>query len=352
MRDPAQVELGASPSGIKSEMLRSGRLYKARAMAKNIARWLSEPVEGPAPTFDLVVLDLVKVCYLCARLSLRAALGKKRRDRIRFARKAWLSKYDSVSYHLLKWACMKFGMSKDRNRLHVLKVRVPQYNYEYYCRIEKGDFTPDRESEIRGFFVPRRGDVVIDVGAHIGRYSMTGSRLVGKEGKVIAIEASPSNYEMLNRNIKLNRLTNVLTVNCAAFSKEATVKLYEPDETASIYNTVMSSRADVNHAKYAEVNASALDSIIGSTGFSTSSIDWIKIDVEGAELEVLKGATQILSACRDISLLVEVHDIRDCNHFGNIVEFLSRFGLTKEREMISPSGTERHAVFRKQGSLQ
>ena len=77
-----------------------------------------------------------------------------------------------------------------------------------------------REDEIIEHFHTKEGDIVVDVGAHIGRYTIISSKRIGQSGKVIAIEPHPSNFEMLNRNIKLNGLTNVIPLNYAVNSKE------------------------------------------------------------------------------------------------------------------------------------
>ena len=81
------------------------------------------------------------------------------------------------------------------------------------------------EQDIIDRFIPNERDIVVDVGAHIGLYTIIASKRVGPNGKVIAIEADPSNFEMLNRNIQLNNLTNVLALNYAVYSKEE--KKYE-----------------------------------------------------------------------------------------------------------------------------
>jgi FkbM family methyltransferase len=60
------------------------------------------------------------------------------------------------------------------------------------------------EDVIIEYFRPKEGDMVVDIGAHIGRYTIIASKRVGANGKVIAIEANPSNFEMLKRNIQLN----------------------------------------------------------------------------------------------------------------------------------------------------
>ena len=92
------------------------------------------------------------------------------------------------------------------------------------------------EDEIIEHFTPKQGDIVVDIGAHMGRYTIISSKRVGTNGKVIAIEAHPGNFEMLNRNIKLNQLTNVIPLNYAVYSKETKIKLYLPDEESGLYH--------------------------------------------------------------------------------------------------------------------
>ena len=64
----------------------------------------------------------------------------------------------------------------------------------------------------------------------MGRYTIISSKRVGKNGKVVAIKAHPGNFEMLNRNIKLNQLTNVIPLNYAVYSKETKIKTLHTQE--------------------------------------------------------------------------------------------------------------------------
>ena len=156
-------------------------------------------------------------------------------------------------------------------------------------------------------FCPKEGDIVVDIGAHVGRYTIIASKRVGPNGKVIAIEADPGNFEMLNRNIQLNRLENIITLNYAAFSEETKIKLYLPaGDIFTKYNPIMSNQIWVKpQVKFIEVNANTLDNILQQIG--TRQVNWIKIDVEGAKFEVLKGAHNLLLNNKNITLLIEVH---------------------------------------------
>ena len=206
-----------------------------------------------------------------------------------------------------------------------------------------------REDEVIEQFNAKDGDIVVDIGAHIGRYTIINSKRVGENGKVIAIEAHPDNFEILNRNIKLNKLTNVIPLNYAVYSKQTKLKLYLPVEEPgfTIYNTIMVNRT-ASEEKFTEVNANTLDNILlQQNGISHADINWIKIDVEGAELEVLKGASSILSKSKDISLLIEIHNLHGgTNLYRQIVEFLDIYNFKIEFENTYESG-EKHIIVRK-----
>jgi FkbM family methyltransferase len=265
-------------------------------------------------------------------------LGKKRRDRLFIKHDLDFASFWYKFYKIIK-----------HTNEPLLKLKMPGYDFEFYCRNNKDDFTTMtiRENEIIEHFSPKQGDIVIDVGAHIGKYTIIASKRVGANGKVIAIEAHPGNYEMLNRNIKLNGLTNVTTLNYAAYSKESKIKLFLPDEKSNhtIYNTLISSKTK-DEEKFVKVNANTLDNLIEHHRISHAEVNWIKIDVEGAEFEVLKGATEILSNSKDICLLIEVHNPYDTNHYNQIIDFLKPYNFKIEFEKIYESG-ERHMVARK-----
>ncbi len=85
-----------------------------------------------------------------------------------------------------------------------------------------------------------------------------------------------------------------------------------------------------------------------SNGIKHEDVNWIKIDVEGAELEVLKGATNVLSKSKDIALLIEIHNLGDGkNLYESIMDLLKNYNFKKEFEIVHESG-ERHLIVRKQ----
>jgi FkbM family methyltransferase len=311
-----------------------------------LTSWLLKgPEEGVMVTLDKCILFCLKIIYLGVRILLRIVLGKKRRDRLYSERQVHFNDYFSLSFYLFRFlykAITFFGLGNPV----LMKIDVPKYNYKFYCRINKEDHTT-RENEIIERFRTKERDIVVDVGAHMGRYTIISSKRVGPNGKVIAIEAHPGNFEMLNRNIKLNKLTNVIPLNYAVYSKQTKIKLYLPDEESgfTIYNTIMVNRAKPE-GKFIEVNANTLDNLLllqQQNGISHADVNWIKIDVEGAELEVLKGATNILSKSKDIALLIEVHGQ---DNYKPVVELLNAYNFKIEFEKTYDR-EEKHVIARK-----
>jgi FkbM family methyltransferase len=232
----------------------------------------------------------------------------------------------------------------------LVKIYVPKYNYKVYCYLTEDDYNhmTIREDDIIENFQPKSEGIVVDVGAHYGRYTLIAAKRIGPKGKVIAIEADPKNFDMLNKNIKLNKLEHVITLNLAATSNKSKVKLSIPEKKPghTIYSSIIPDRAPTE--KFIEVNANTLDNLLHENGISIEEVNWIKIDVEGAELEVLKGATNVLSKNKDISLLIEIHNIENGkNLYRPIMDLLDNYNFKKEFEKIHSTG-ERHLIVSKQ----
>jgi FkbM family methyltransferase len=319
-------------------------LNKEELRIKHFLTWVTtDSLEGPVPIVDAFTLPILKFSYITLRLLLRVLLGRQRRNKIRFLRKFWLDDYTSPSYLLMTH--LHPFLHRNKDDAHLLKIHVPRYHYQYFCRIGKGDFLPGHEGHIVGRFTPKEGDTVIDIGAHIGLYTIPSSKQVGKTGKVVAIEADPDNFQLLKRNIALNNLTNVLPLNYAVFSTRTRMKLYEQSASAK-YNSLMLARA-AESKNYVEVNADTLDNILKLNG--VNQVNWIKIDVEGAEFEVLKGSTETLSG-ENVSLFVEIHNIEDPSHYDSVIDFLKHHNYEITFEQRYDNSGESHVIFRKKNN--
>ena len=289
-----------------------------------------------ATIFDTWILFFVKIIYLGTKIPILIIYGDNRRDRL-----------DIWNFGRFLYKAIKF---LGRGNPKLLKVHVPKYGYKFYCGVNNEDYIimTRHEDEIIDRFSPKQGDIVVDIGAHMGRYTIISSKRIGPHGKVIAIEAEPFNFEILSRNIKLNQLSNILALNYAVYSKETRVKLYLPGRESgyTIFNTTISNRSKSGQ-KFVEVRANTLDNLLQQNGIT--EVNWIKIDVEGAEFEVLKGAHNVLSKSKCIVLLIEVHG--DPNVVKpKVQEFLSLYGFKLEFEKIYWTGSM-HIFARKSDSL-
>jgi FkbM family methyltransferase len=290
----------------------------------------------------------LSISHFILRLSFRIAVGKKARDKLLRNKKRFFHfdyEFDIIpTFPLIGFLYSIIKFLRLGNPF-LIKISVPKYDYKGYCPINRNDLInmTIREDEIIEHFCPKEGDIVVDVGAHYGRYTIISSKRVGINGKVIAIEAHPGNFDILNRNIQLNRLTNVVPLNYAVYSQRRKIKLYLPDEELgyTIYNTIMVNRANPGD-NFVEVNADTLDNILQLNRIK--QVNWVKIDVEGAELEVIKGATNVLSNSKDISLLLEVHGFEN---YMPIVDLLKSLNFKIEFEARSKKPDWRHIVVRK-----
>jgi len=318
-----------------------------------LSSWLlKEPIGGVWPTADKCILLILKIFYLGVKVFLWVFLGKKRRDQSKILIK--IRNIINISPSLSSLRCLyKARRILGLSNIPLVKITVPKYGYRVLCpiNINKDDFVnmTIREEEIIQHFQPRRGDIVVDVGAHMGRYTLIASKRVGLNGRVIAIEANPDNFQMLNSNVKLNQLTNVTSLNCAVYSQETKIKLYLAGARMgqTIYDTIMVERANEGREKFVEINANTLDYLLQLQ--EIDEVNWIKIDVEGAEYEVLRGATGIISHSKDISLLIEVHNLSGSNStlYEPIAQFLNKYNFKIDFEKTYEGG-EKHLIARKQ----
>ena len=144
------------------------------------------------------------------------------------------------------------------------------------------------------------GMTVIDIGAHIGYYTLLFSKYVGPNGYVFSFEPLPGNYALLQKNILLNNLQNVHPLNQAVFLRTQEIVITVPDEQP---NPGSGSMYTEKGAKQYHVDAVSLDDYCEKSAIRP---DLLKIDVEGAEYDVLMGAVNTIDRCRP-KLLIELH---------------------------------------------
>lgn len=149
-------------------------------------------------------------------------------------------------------------------------------------------------------------DVFIDVGACVGLYTVVASKEVGEQGSVIAIEPNDCSY--LKWNIEKNDCRNVLVLNNAAGDQNKIVHLEK--DAHNFGNTLVSKKSFQNPTQMLPI-----DEIVGGR----HRVSAIKIDVQGYEIEVLRGASKTIKENKRIYLLVEFspEHIRDAGYTTN-----------------------------------
>ena len=144
----------------------------------------------------------------------------------------------------------------------------------------------------------KKGDVVLDIGANIGYFTLIFAKLVGEEGKVFSFEPDPTNFALLKKNIKINGYKNIIPIQKAVSNKTSKIKLHLSKSNYANH-TIYDKKH--NH-KSIDVNVIKLDDYFNTY---KGKIDFVKIDTEGVEEKVIKGMPNILNKNKNLKILSE-----------------------------------------------
>jgi FkbM family methyltransferase len=161
-----------------------------------------------------------------------------------------------------------------------------------------------------------RGDGVLDVGANIGLMTCHAARCVGPEGHVIAFEPSAATFRVLEANVRLNDLENVTLVNRGAGLERGTAELFYRSDLGCGAATMM--RRD-EHAPDETIEIDRIDAVLAAVPHPP--IRFVKIDVEGFELEALRGATALLAG-DDAPIVCMEYSLEQENTAAQAADFL------------------------------
>jgi FkbM family methyltransferase len=155
------------------------------------------------------------------------------------------------------------------------------------------------------------GSTVFDVGANVGYVTIPLALAVGPSGRVWAFEPDAENVKRLSDNVALNRLNNVEIRQIAIGADDGKTDLYLSDDpvfhTIAIHDERMPITDAYEMRKSVKVTLARLDTVWNQAG--SPDVDFVKIDVEGAELYVLEGGKHLIESCRP-TLLIETTDAR------------------------------------------
>ncbi len=158
----------------------------------------------------------------------------------------------------------------------------------------------------------RYGSIVFDIGAHVGFYTLLASELVGSDGRVYAFEPVPRNLFYLKRHLQLNRITNVTVIE-AAVSDSSGVAYFDEGPGSSM--------GHLSAQGTCLVKTIALDEMI--SGKQIPVPDCLKVDVEGAEMLVLRGAESLLTQSHPIIFLATHSNVihQQCCHLLDSLDY-------------------------------
>ena len=179
--------------------------------------------------------------------------------------------------------------------INYFKIYTRNNEYEIVINDMKLFFKSDPFFEfctsIPGYFGEyklKNKDVVVDAGAYVGTFAIFAAKFVGENGKVFAFEPNEKNTEEFRRNIKRNKITNITLIQKALWSENKELIFIDSGDKGIL----IESKNRLNNEKSKPIIATSIDDFVKKR--SLKRIDFIKMDIEGAEIEVLKGAEKAL----------------------------------------------------------
>lgn len=188
-----------------------------------------------------------------------------------------------------------------------------------------GCYEPETDNFILGHLKP--GDAFIDAGANIGLFAVSAARKVGAEGRVVAIEPSPTVFRYLQRNVESNLLDNVTAMRVAASDENREAA---PFYAAPMDHFGMGALAPQFHHEPCVVKTRTLDDILTASKLRRVAV--LKVDVEGHEAAVFRGAKELLVNSPAPAIIFEFCDWAEARfqggYPGQAQEFLMSLGYS------------------------
>lgn len=222
-------------------------------------------------------------------------------------------------YWKIRWVFIKKPKKlKLITNQHIYAPKIGTSALIFYYKVSEPETYNFLKSNIK------HGDVFYDIGAHLGEFTIIAGKLVCEEGEVHAFEPIPYIFDYLINNIKLNKLNNVKAINKVVSNESGPV-------TFEVYSEPSISRINLKDNIGSQKNIIRCDAITIDEYIKKNKLpNFVKIDVEGAELFVLEGMVNLLSLepKRAPVIVLELLE-KNCKNFGysiiNIIEFLNKY---------------------------
>jgi FkbM family methyltransferase len=209
-------------------------------------------------------------------------------------------------YRVMNWVCRR-SLAR-----FVARIPVSARGLRFECDLRNslarevfftGCYEPQETMVIRHLVAP--GGTFVDVGAHWGYFSLIMAEHLGSSGRVVAIEADPRIYAILERSVALNDLPQVRLVQAAAAAESGILPLIGFDERDNNWGTSRIAGGSGAVGALYEVPARSVDDLLDELGLD--AVDLIKIDIEGAESLALAGMYAGLRRGRYRRMMLELH---------------------------------------------
>jgi FkbM family methyltransferase len=243
----------------------------------------------------------------------------------RFLAKPAKEKHRVLAWHVRNLLWHATGLwKKVRDCVPVLRRMEPGFLFLAWNDVVReavlsGDFEKDERRFVERFLQP--GMTVLDVGAYYGLYALTASAKVGSRGRVIAFEPSPLQRKRLRLHLWLNRYENVSVEDMALSSADGEHDFFVATGGAEGFSGLRFPDVSAN-VRSIRVNVMTVDKYLRQRTIPT--VDFIKLDVEGGELDFFKGAENLLRQRKRPVILCELQDVR-ARAWGHTAEVTASF---------------------------
>jgi len=217
----------------------------------------------------------------------------------------------------------------------IVEVDGSEYKFhEIRLYLPADEFLMPLRCYLRGGEI-KKGDVVVDAGAYIGIFTILASRIVGENGRVVSFEPDTANFKELVDNIRLNGLRNVIPLNKALWSHDTELPFRMTGEMGSSIDI-----EELDSESCVRVPVVGLDAELRR--FNIGNVDFVKMDVEGAEVEALKGSEETLRKNHPSLAIASYHVVKGKQTYHEVERLLRGMGYEVETSCVEHSITYAH----------
>ena len=240
----------------------------------------------------------------------------------RYAELAWNAPYETSEkwqiFQIFVGLWIKAFFYRDRKQIqhyNIFGFKVYGFGYTSISNLFEEIFV----SNIYHFTATNPQPLIIDCGANIGFATLYFKKLY-PEARILAFEPDPDSYELLQRNVTENNLQNVTLYNVALSDETGTTSFYQADRKAGLTSSLSAERGGQNKIS---IEVRKLSDFISEF----NAIDLIKMDIEGAECQVVKELSESKALQKSSQYIIEYHHSTETNK-GELANFLATFSAT------------------------